>query len=239
MHPDVTEEGALQELGAEAGATDRDQRRPGTSAPAVDGPSQDPLPGPALAPNQDHGIGRGDLAPLLQHESQLGIVADQRDLGDLARDLLLQVVHAILEVPESLDPLQHGADLGRRERFRQVIERAATHRLDRVVDAPVSRDDHHGHPRCPSQECLHQVETRVLAEPEVQQRHVESRSLERLQCVGDPRGFLDRLALRLEGRSEGRADIRLVINDQDSHGSIWRRRSVFVSSIVVDRMPGV
>ena len=206
----------------------------------MDRPSQDPLARPALAPNQDHGIGRGDLTPLLQHESQLGIVADQRDLGDLARDLLLQVVHAILEVPESLDPLQHGADLGRRERFRQVIERAATHRLDRVVDAPVSRDDHHGHPRCPSQECLHQVETRVLAEPEVQQRHVESRSLDRLRM----RRRSPRLPRPLGASTRGPtrrvvADIRLVINDQDSHGSIWRRRSVFVSSIVVDRMPGV
>ena len=185
----------------------------------MDRPGQDPLARPALAPDEDHGVGRGDLTPLLQHDPQLRIVAVQRDFGDLARDLLFQVIHAVLEAPEPLDTLQHGPDLRRRERLGQVVERTPPHRLDRVVDAPVGRDDHHGHPRRTSQAGLHQVETRLAAQPEVHQRNIESRSLDQLRRVHDPRGVFDRMAHRLEGNPEGRPNIRLVINDEDSHSS--------------------
>ncbi len=191
-----------------------------TAAPTVDRPSQDSLPRAALAPDQYHRVGTRDLTALLQYQPDLRIVALERDLGDLDGDLLLQIVHAVLKAPEPLDALHDGADLGRQERFRQVIEGASPHGLDRRVDRPVGRDDHHRHLRRPPQARLQQVEPRVDAQPEIHQRQVEPRSLDPLQRLVDPRGLFDRVTHRFEGHSQRHSDVRLVVNDEDSHGWI-------------------
>ena len=220
----MAEQGTLQQLGAEARATDRHERRLGTAAPAMNRPGQDPLARPALAPDEDHGVRRGHLTPLPQHDPQRRILAIERDFGNLGRNLLFQVIHAVLKAAEPQDTLQHRPHLRRRERLGQVVERTPPHRLDGVVDAAVRRDDDDGRPGCTLQAGLHQVETRVIAEPEIHQRDVESRSLDQSRRVDDPCGVFDRVAHRLEGESQCRPNIRLVINDEDSHRSVGSRQ---------------
>ena len=74
----VAEEVALEQLGVQARAAHRDKRPRGPAAPGVDRPGQDPFAGAALAANQDHGVGRGDLMSLLEDALELRVVAFER-----------------------------------------------------------------------------------------------------------------------------------------------------------------
>jgi hypothetical protein len=56
--------------------------------------------------------------------------------------LFLEAGQAIPQSPVPKGSFQDGTDLRRRKRLRQVIERAAAHGIDRIVDACIRRDDH-------------------------------------------------------------------------------------------------
>ena len=66
---------------------------------------------------------------------------------------------------------------------------------------------------------VEEIQPRFAAQAEVDQRHVEPLALDGLDGVGGRRGLLDRVPHRLEGDPQGLPDVRLVVNDEDSHGS--------------------
>jgi hypothetical protein len=88
----------------------------------------------------------------------------------------------------------------------------------------MGRDDHHGHPGRHPQARFHQVQARLAVEPEINQHHVEPRPLHLPQGVHDAHRVCHHVAHRLEGDAQRRAEIRLVVDDQDSHGSTGRPR---------------
>ncbi len=234
----MTEQLALQQLGTQTRATHRDERSPRPLAPRMDRAGEDALAGPALTADQDDRLGPGHPARLLERRPDARILAVHRDFGDLAGELMLEVVHPALQVAELLQPLEDRPDLRGREGLGQVIESPSAHRLDGVINRPVGGDDHHGGPHRSSADFREEFQTRVGPEAKVDHRDVESLPVDRPKGFRGPGRLLDRVPHRLEGHAEHLADIQFVVDDEDSHGpGAIRLEASLPASIVVTLDP--
>jgi hypothetical protein len=75
-----------------------------------------------------------------------------------------------------------------------------------------------GQPGQLGEQRFEEVEARFVAEPQVDQGHVERLPLGLPKGIEPIRRFLDRMPHRLHRYSKRPADIRLVIDNQDPHG---------------------
>ena len=73
----VAEELAFEQVGTQARAAHGDKRTAHPAAPGMDGPREDPFAGPTFSPDQDHGIGRRDLAALFQNRADLRVAGSR------------------------------------------------------------------------------------------------------------------------------------------------------------------
>ena len=111
----VAEQVALQQLGAQARAAHRDERR---RRPAGSRRGS-PAPGPPCRSRSRPGSGRrrrsaATRRALLEHRAgPAGRRCPATTSGTSPRDLLLQVGHPVLQAPDPLDALEDRADLGR------------------------------------------------------------------------------------------------------------------------------
>ena len=237
--PGVAEQVAFQEVGVEAGAIDGDERPVGPPAPGVEGPGEHPLAGAVLAPEQDGGVERGDPPGDLLDAADRLVAPLEIEGGDLVAAPIFEVGHAVAEPPDLRRPLQHGADLAGGERLGQVVERPPADRVERRVDAGVGRDQDHRQPGRLRQQRLEEVHPPVLAEPEVDQGHVEGPPLGHPEGVARPRRLLDRMPHRLQRDAERAPDVRLVVDDQDPHGRLRGPRPIRPAPVPDNHCPRV
>jgi hypothetical protein len=124
-------------------------------------------------------------------------------------------------------------DLRRGERLLQVVLRPAPQREHRGLDGRVGGDHHDRELGVRGEQLRNQVDSALLREPQVEERHVEARTLERGQR-GDARGHgLDLAARLLEAERERRPDVLLVVDDEHAdlrgarlgHGALRMRRA--------------
>ncbi len=213
----VAEQLALQQLGAEARATDRHERPGGPAAPAVQCPREHALARAALAADQHGGLGRGDPAGQLQHPAHRRVARVQVRLGDLVADPVLECLDPVAQAALPGDALEHGADLGRGERLGQVVVGPAAHGLDGRVDRGVRRDDDHDQPRRLLAQRSDEIQARLAPEPQVDQGGVARPTADAGQRLGPRRRLADLMAGGLQREAERSTDIGLIVDNRNFH----------------------
>jgi hypothetical protein len=183
----------------------------------VQRPGEHPLAGAVLAAEEHRRLGRRDPAGEVEDPPELRVAPLQLGFGNLAVNVILQVGNPIPQPPEPGHPLEHGPDLGRGKRLGQIVKRTPPHRLDRRVDRGVRRDHHDRQPGELAQQRLQEVETRLDAELQINQRDIMNGVLDGANRLG-PRGRLrDRVPRGLQRRPERPANVGLVVDNQHPH----------------------
>jgi hypothetical protein len=160
----VTEQLAGQELAGQGRAVDGDKRSARARAARVQRPRQHALAGAARSAQEHRRVGRGRAADHLERGAHARRVGVQVQLRHLAGQRGLQLDHAALHGAPLRHLVDHVADLGRRERLGQVVDRAAPHRLHRGVEGGVRGHDHDVESGARGQERGQEIEPAVRAQ---------------------------------------------------------------------------
>jgi hypothetical protein len=183
----------------------------------MDGAGQNALARAILTPNQNRRLRGGDTPGEVQHAAHSGIVRLDARPRNLAADPILQVRDAVFEPPDPGHPLQDRSNLARCKRFGQIIERPPAHRVHRRFQARVCRDNHARQPRRLGADRLQQIQPGFVPEPEIHQGRIIRRALRETQGRVRCPDIIDSVPGRLGGQTQRVPDVRLVIDDQDSH----------------------
>ena len=221
----VSEQLAFQQLRRQGGARHHAERFPGAPAPAVDRAGQDGFPGPALAPKEHRGVGSRDPPGHFHGALHGGAIARKTDLRGRPLQVLPEGRHLLLQRPHFLH-FPHGEqDLGRRERFRDVVGRPPAHRLHGRVDRSVRGDDDDLHPWTSREEHGDQVQAARRAQAEIDERQVEGATGRLRDGVLEVADGGHVVAFGFQADGEGLPDVALVVDDENVDGSAGRRRS--------------
>ena len=186
----VAEELGLEELEGEGGAVDLDEGALAAGGAVVDGAGDELLADAGLAPDEDGGIGVGDLIDhfldglharaVLEHPVVLGAAS-----LELASEHLLSET---LDLPLQRGLLQHvfdrAPDVVLMERLGQEVARALLHRLDHDRRFAVGRDHDHGRPRAGFPDALQEREAVFSPQADIEEDH---RRLQFLRPSATPR----------------------------------------------------
>ena len=208
----MAEELALEEMLGERRAGDRDEGAPLPRTPPVDGGREHILPGAALACQQHGNVGACRLASRVERaEHQRARRLEQHGLVDGAPEpavLPLERLH-----------LEHAREekpgMVQRERLHEVVVRAGAHRLDRLRDGGVRRHQHDDRVGPLAADLAQQREAVHAGHADVREDHVELGPPERRERRGSIRDRFHRVAEAADVRREMRADVLLVVDDED------------------------
>jgi hypothetical protein len=142
--------------------------------------------------------------------------AELAELGAQVRDLLVE-----LATPGDVG--EHGAQARDVEGLRQVVGGALAERLDRGVDARVSRDDDDVRRRGLVHE-PHELEAGAVGEGHVEQQQVRHALLEQRLGLRERPGRLDAEAVATDQLGEAVEEFGVVVDD-DCVGHVRRRRA--------------
>ena len=144
----------------------------------------------------------------------------QIDLGRFVGQLRLELPDPLFELPGVAHLLQYLADLLRREGFRDEIEGAAAHRLDRRGDVGEGGEHDHRQPGRRLQQLVHHRQPVLSAELHVEEADVEALGLDEFEGAR-PGGRLHRLvAGGLYRNRRGPADTGFVVDNQNAHNTL-------------------
>ena len=181
----VTEQGACHQVAGEHRTVNSHERPVRELALGLNPAGQDVLAGAALATKHDDRVGcRGARHRLEQSPEDRAIgLEDGLALGLL--DPLLQFSDLPLEFRLGDHAASGVPDLGRREGLRQVVNRQAQlHRLDGRLKRGEGRDDDDPDFGLAAENLGQQRESRLLAQPEVKEDHIEPAPLDGLEAAG-------------------------------------------------------
>ena len=116
---------------------------------------------------------RRPAGPARPPAASAGLALSRSTAGVGVAQRALQPRHPLLQGPHLRDALDDQPDLRGRERLGQVVRRPALHRLHGRVDRGVGGDDDDLQPGLCGQQPGDQVEPRLGAEPQVDERQVE------------------------------------------------------------------
>src|SRR5205823_4173813 len=202
-----------EELLGKRDAIDGDERACGSRAPGMDRARQHFLAGTALTEQQHRTLALRSPARLIDERAQRGARTDQR-LATGHRRAQSPIFLAELVALERL--LNRYLDEARLKRLRQEVERSAPHRLHGLLDRGERGDDDHRRRYALLAETIEHGEAVGARQIEIKKhdiRGVVRRNFESLQTVG----FLDDfVSVRGEAVGEDRADVSIVVDDQDA-----------------------
>ena len=205
----------------------------------VDGPCDELLAGPALAFDEDRGLGGPGQPDELEDLAHAFRFPDDAPQAVTARQLLFQPA-VFFRQPARLRPLAH-----RHEHFLvleglgDVVERALAHRLDRSFDGGVGGDDHDDGVRVPAADVAQDLEARAIREHEVEQDDVVRLGVEQRQGFAGVGGRRHVAAFFFQQGLEDVADDLFVVHDQDPEVPAQERPSVTGSTTQASAPPPV
>ncbi len=136
--PHVAEELALEKVGRDRGAVDRDQTRASPRAIEVDRARDELLARSAFPRDQDRSVGAGDLSHDIEDRAHRGREPDDVREIEPFPDGLPEAHVFLLESPHA-ERLLHGeSELVAADRLCEVVGGACLHRLDRRLHRPES-----------------------------------------------------------------------------------------------------
>ena len=187
----------------------------------MDGAGDELLADAGLAPDEDGGIGVGDLVDHLLDGLHAGaVLEDPVVLG--AAPLELPSEHLLSE-PLDL-PLQRGLlqDVLDRpphvllmERLGQEVARALLHRLDHRRRRPVGRDHDHGRPRAGLADALQDDEAVLTRQADVEEDHRRLKLLGPIEPFGALGVVLDLVPELAEHGGQRLSNLPIIVNDQN------------------------
>ena len=212
----VAEEFALEQLARDRRRVHRDEGARRARRRLVDRARHQFLAGAALAGDQHRDVARGHASDRLEDLEDRAAAADQAiaRAARAAAHFAAQRAHLALERARAqrlLDQRQHRGHL---ERLHQIVERAALHRLDGVLERVLRGDHHHRGFGSHAAQAVEQLEAGGLGHADVEEGDVEAaarqqrpRRLARIDVDDLVTGLFERLA-------QHEADRRLVVGDQ-------------------------
>ena len=215
----VAEQLTLEQGVRKGRAVHGDERLVCARAEAVDRASGQFLAHARLARDEDGGVGAGDPRDLVLDDRHHGTVGRHGLDGVVVPDDPLQALVGAHEV-RTLQRASHGRQrvLGH-EGFRQEVECARAHGLDREIDGGVCREHDHGHGGVHLARRLQDRERVTVPHAVVGQDQVERRAAQGLAGVGDSRCVDDVMAILPQQESQHATQADFVIDDEDAaHG---------------------
>ena len=222
----VAEQFAFQQRLGNGRTVDRQERRLAAAAVMIEGPGDQFLARPALAENQHIDVLGSNAADLLADRLHRRPAADQ-PVGLVLRPVaIVQDGRHVHQPADGESLIHHLLQLPGIQRLDQVVVGPQFHRLDRRLGRAVSRDENHEALGVDSPQVVKHIQSRAVAQPDVQQNHVGGRFGGQTQTFGGRFGPQHGHVVAVEDRFDAELDARFVVNDQQSvHGNPNRDES--------------
>ena len=136
----------------------------------MNGSGEDAFPGAAFAADENRCVARRDLAGEIEHSLHGRVGALEVDFAAGLADDFFEAGHLLLQGPQTGNALDDQLYLHRREGLGEIVGRSALHRLDRVVDGAVGRDDDDAHPWALCQQLRDEVRSQIRRRDEDRRR---------------------------------------------------------------------
>jgi len=232
----VAEQLALEQLARDRRRVDGHEGQRAAMARCVQGARDQLLAGAALAGDQHRHVAARHAADGLEGVEQ-GRAASHQALARrrAPRHLAAQRAHLALECAAAQSLLDQRARLLGSEGLGQIIERAALHGFDGVLEGVLRRHDHHGDLAAARLHVVEQVEARGPGHAQVEEGDLELTARQRGERLVAARGLGHLVAGLLQRLAQHEADARLVVRHQ--HTGALAHASLRSGSVTRTRVP--